>query len=109
MTVFKSASNPNLRSSLDSKYEYGIERAKRKTIYKLYSDRIMSKLMEKGQLSLTEGETIDNTENFRNNIQWVIARMIKEKLIEKYGNTMRLMPKGAKRNKRTSNTIRETW
>jgi hypothetical protein len=95
VTVFMSASNPDLRASLDSKYKYGIERAKRKTIYKLYSDRITSKLVEKGQLSLTEGhtiamegETIDDIENFKNNIQWIMAKMFKEQLVEKHGNVI---------------------
>lgn len=117
VSVFMSASDPNLRSSLDSDYERSIERTKRKSIYKLYSDRIMSKLIEKGQLSLTERHIVaveevemsGNEENFWNNIQWIMARMFREQLIEKYGNVMHLTSKGAKHYKRTSKTNREIW
>lgn len=43
-TVFLSAGDPNLRSSLDQDYERGIERDKRKKLFLAYSEKIMKKL-----------------------------------------------------------------
>jgi hypothetical protein len=111
VSVFLSASDPNLRSSLDSDYEWGIERENRKRIYKLYSEKIMQCLNEKDQIPVTkdkDGYNISaneiglssDDEALADNIKWIISKMLKEKLIEIHSNNMYLTSKRVKRVKR---------
>lgn len=113
VSIFLSASDPNLRSSLDSDYEWGIERENRKRIYKLYSEKIMQCLNEKGQIPLIKdlnGYNISaneiglssDDETLADNIKWIIGKMEKEKLIEIYNNNMYLTSKGVKKIKRVT-------
>ncbi len=117
-TVFMSMSDQKLRSSLDNDYHYGIQRARRKSIFKLYSDMIMSKLVEKGQLPIiyTDAMTLHISEISNNdddvikqNINWIVSRMRREKLIETYGSIIKLSSKGLKRYKRTKENERAIW
>jgi hypothetical protein len=47
VSVFLAAGDPNLRSSLDSDYQWGIEREKKKRMYELYSNRIIKSFTKK--------------------------------------------------------------
>jgi hypothetical protein len=116
VSIFLSASDPNLRSSLDSDYEWGIERENRKRIYKLYSEKIIQYLNEKGQIPITKDQNGYNIsaneirlssddEALADNIKWIISRMLKEKLIEIHSNNMYPTSKGAKRLKKVTKKI----
>jgi hypothetical protein len=116
VSVFLSASDPNHRSSLDSDYEWGIERENRKRIYKLYSEKIIQCIKEKDKIPITkdlDGYNISaneiglssDDEVLTDNIKWIIRKMLKEKLIETHSNNMYLTSKGVKRIKKvTTNT-----
>jgi hypothetical protein len=116
-SVFLSVSDPALRRSLDSDYQHSKERAKRKATYKLCSDGIMSKLSEKGQLTLTDDYKItikeineaNNSKIIMDNMDWVIPKMLKQMLIQKNGNVINLSSRGKKRLKRTTKINREKW
>jgi hypothetical protein len=116
-SVFLSASDTHLRCSLDSDYRRSKERTKRKAIYKLCSDKIMSKLLEKGQLTMTfdhkvivdEIEGTSNNKIIMDNVHWVILKMLKEELIEKNEKVINLTSKGGNRFKRTTKPNREKW
>jgi hypothetical protein len=111
-SVFLSASNINLRCSLDCEYLRGKERAKKKATYKLCSDKIISELKEKRQLTIAydhkliinkiEGIAIENPHR-------VIQIMLREELIEINNKVISLTSKGEKRFKRTTKTNREKW
>lgn len=110
VAVFLSASDPNLRSSLDSDYQWGIERENRKRIYKLYSEKIMQCLNEKDQIPITKDLDgyyisakeigLSNDDALAVNIKKIINKMLKDKLIEILSNNMYLTSKGLKRVKR---------
>jgi predicted transcriptional regulator len=116
-SVFLSVSDPALRRSLDSDYQRGKERAKRKATYKLCSDDTMSILSEKGQLTLTDDYKLTMNEiNESNgnkiimdNIDWVIPIMLRQRLIQIDGKIINLTLRGEKRFKRTTKFNREKW
>jgi hypothetical protein len=115
--VLLSASDTGTRSSLDSNYETGKERAKRKATYKLCSDKIMSKLSKKGQLTITydhksiinEIEGTSKNKIIIDNVHQMIPKMLREELIEINRKVISLTPKGEKRFKRTTKADREKW
>jgi hypothetical protein len=116
-TVFLSAFDSDRRHSLDSDYEEGKKRAKRKAAYKLCSDKIMSRLWKKDQLTITYDEKfminkIEGTYENKiiiDNVDRVIKKMLREELIEINEKAMNLTLKGEKRFKRTTNAEREKW
>jgi hypothetical protein len=113
-SVFLSALDCHARRSLDSSYEEGKERAKRKATYKLCSDKIMSKLLEKGQLTITYDHKfiineIEGTSNNKIVTDQVIRKMLREELIEINRKVISLTLKGEKRFKRTTKADREKW
>jgi hypothetical protein len=63
-TVLLSVSDSHDQYSLNSDYWKGKERAKRKAAYKLYSDIIMLKLLDKPQIIITNSDlsTTDGTD-----------------------------------------------
>jgi hypothetical protein len=115
--VFLSASDRNLRCSLDSDYESGKDRAKRKATYKLCSDKIMSELLKKGQLTITYDQKLvivemqgsSDNKIIIDNAHGVVPKMIRDELIEVNWNTISLTSKGEKRFKRTMKADREKW
>ncbi len=119
LSVFLSVSDTALRHSLDSNYQLGKERAKRKARYKLCSDKIMSLLLERGQLTLTltydhkimvrEINGTNSNKILTDNIHWVIPKMLKQGLIQKNVKVINLISKGEKRFKRTTKIDREKW
>jgi hypothetical protein len=90
---------------------------KRKAAYKLCSDKIISMLLERGQLTLTYDHKvmiseIDRTNGdgiIMDNMYWIITKMLKQGLIQKNGNVINLISKGEKRFKRTTKIDREKW
>jgi hypothetical protein len=93
VSVFLSASDPNLRSSLDSDYQWGIERENRKRIYKLYSEKIIQHLNEKDQIHITKDQNGYNIsanqirlssddQVLADNIKWIISKMLKKNLLK---------------------------
>jgi len=115
--VFISVSDTNHRRSLDSIYQSSKERAKRIATYKLCSDSIMSKLSERGQLTIVYDRNMKATEVVGNsndkimneNLYWVIPKMLRDELIEKNGKIINLTSKGENRFRRTTDLIREKW
>lgn len=116
-SVFLSVSDSVLRCSLDSDYQRSKKRAKRKATYKSCSDNIMSILLEKGQLTLTDDyrvimkEINESNDNkiIMYNIDWVIPKMLKQRLIQIKGKVINLTSMGEKRFKRTTKINREKW
>lgn len=113
-SVFLSASDTKYRCSLDSDFENGKERAKRKARYKLCSDKMMSKLLEKGPLPIIYDNkfAINEIEGICDNkltIHRLIQKMLNQELIEINSNTISLTSKGEKRFKRTTKNDREKW
>jgi hypothetical protein len=111
-----SAPDNNDRRSLDTDYDEGKKRAKRKASYKLYSDKIMSKLWEKDQLTITYDDkfVINEIEDTCNkiiidNTDRVIKKMLREELIKINKKAITLTLKGENRFKRTTKADREKW
>jgi hypothetical protein len=115
--VFLSVSDTNHRHSLNLTYQSSKKRAKRKATYKLCSDMIMSKLLEKGQLTITYNQNtkatkIEGTSNDKimiENMHWIIPKMLRDELIQKNGKIVNLTSKGENRFRRTTKLIREKW
>lgn len=115
--VFLSVSDTNHRYSLDYNYKSSKERAIKRATYKLCSDIIMSKLSEKGHLTIaydqnmktTEVEGISNDKIMMKNVHWIIPKMLRDELIKKNGKIIGLTSKGENRFKRTTKLIREKW
>ena len=99
LSVFLCVSDSAIRSSQDSDYQLVKKRAKWKATYKLCSDNIMSILLEKGQLTLTDDskatikEINDSNSNkiIMDNMNWVIRRMLNQRLIQKNGKGISLI------------------
>lgn len=116
-SVFRSVSNPELRSLLDSGYKDGKDRARKKAIYKLCSDKIMSKLLEKGRVyqrtTLVDEVKVSCDKILTEKIDDIISRMSgrKEELIDIQidRKVVNLTLKGEKRFKRTTKIQREKW
>jgi hypothetical protein len=110
--VFLSALNIQKRRYLDSDYEEGKERAKRKATYKLCSDNVMSRLLERGRLTITFDHkfTINGIEGvIMDNAPLVIQKMLREELIKINDKVVSLTLKGEKRVKRTTKADRAKW
>lgn len=77
----------------------------------------MSKLLEKGQLTITYDQNtkatkIEGTSNDNimiENMHWIVPKMLRDELIEKNGKLVNLTSKGENRFKRTTKLIREKW
>ena len=111
VSVFSSASDPNLRSKLESDYQLGIEREKKKKMYKSYSERIIRYLSGRGQAQLLkDGKLYDvfikdieisSTDDILiDNIQWILRRMFRQKLIRRSGDNILLTDKGIQKIKK---------
>jgi len=111
VSIFLSASDPNLRSSLDTDYQWGLEREKKKMIYKLYSQKIIKYLNEKGPMQLVKdgklptsllndvGMTTDD-DILMDNFHWILKRMSREKVIRMLGDIVRLTSSGVEKAKK---------
>ena len=108
VAVFLSIADPNMRASLDSDYQWGIEREKKKRIYTLYSTQIIKLLEEKGQMQiLKDGKLHDSfvdavkikmdDDILTDNIEWIIRKMLRLKLIRIFDNNVSLTPVGARK------------
>ena len=115
--ILLSASDLELRYTLNSDYLKGRDRARRKAAYKFYSDKIMSILMKDDHKTTTysrismieKNERSFNDKDIKDFIHWVILRMLKEELIVKNGELINLTLRGKNRFKRTTNIIRQKW
>jgi hypothetical protein len=115
--ILLSASDLELRYTLNSDYLKGRDRARRKAAYKFYSDKIMSILMKDDHKTTTysrismieKNERSFNDKDMKDFIHWVISRMLKEELIVKNGELINLTLRGKNRFKRTTNIIRQKW
>jgi len=117
-SVFMSATDPGLRSTLESDYDYGIQRETRISTYKLLCDAIMAILIEKGKLLLirvNHAATLENSildsidQSLRSRICRVLIRMSEETLIYGQGDYIYITEKGKKRYRRTTKSEREKW
>jgi hypothetical protein len=118
-SIFLSAADKDLRSSLDADYQWGIEREKKKRIYQLYSEQIINLLTEKGQIQLLQDGKLNNLfldgirvknddDILTDNINWIIRKMLRRKLIRILNNNVSLAPIGINRSKKlqkSSNTL----
>jgi hypothetical protein len=110
VTVFLSAADPQLRSSLDSDYQRGIERKKKKKLCESYSQKVLKFLNEKGPIPILEDGKLSkyflnaisvNDNNIStNNINWIIRKMVRRKLISISNNKACLTAIGTNRAKK---------
>lgn len=108
VAIFLSTSDEDLRSTLDSDYQWGIEREKRKKLYDLYSPlilkyldkNVMSELTEEGKLNNHIFNEIKIKKEDKTLIEYtafILRRMQRKKLIKITDNKIYLTSEGKER------------
>jgi len=103
------------RASIDSDYQYGVDRQKTRDLYKFRSEKLMLRLLN-GNLHLMKSKNITMADleigETQDIVDGTITTMTKKKLIEiDFKNILRLTPKGikyAKKLKRANESSKQT-
>jgi hypothetical protein len=117
ISIISSYLKPDENWNLQNSYEYGLSWVRIRGSFKLFSDKIFSKLIEKGSLEVPEDlydlakelKTSSNVDISEERIPRIVPKMIRAQVIYGSGKRIFLTPKGEKRYKRTTNTQRNIW
>jgi len=117
ISIISSYLKPDENWNLQNSYEYGLSWVRTRGSFKLFSDKVFAKLIEKGSLEVSEDlrvlakelKTSSNVEISEERIPRIVSKMIRARVIYGVGKCIFLTPKGEKRYKRTTNTQRNGW
>lgn len=117
VSIISSFLKPDENWNLQNSYEYGLSWVRIRGSFKLFSDKIFSKLIEKGFLEVPEDlyvlakELKSSTcvEISEERIPRIIPKMVRAGVVYGSGTRIFLTPKGEMRYKRTTNTQRNVW